>query len=363
MYQSIECFGAKLNMIPTGVAPEVTILSISKTNVSAIKDNTFPSANRLQEVLFKGNGISEIDRNSFVNLRFLKHLDLGQNRLTMLDPKTFDDLQTLESLDLGDNLLANIQPETFAMLPHLKALDLACNRLQEICYDCLSNENHRLEQLYIGRNRWKCDCAFGNGFKNWASEHNFVIDYHMVTCYKDDGTSESLNTVDLKYCDSKWYITAICVCSSLLVVLGLLVAMYEKREWIMVFVFYHFGIRLTKSRELDGKEFDAFISFCSADGFQMVRTLLDVLENTPPYYKLCIHQRDWLAGGWISENIIGSIRSSRRVVVFLTEKYVTSQWCMFEFQRAHAHFLEDMSTRILVVVKEGELPHKDLLSR
>ena len=122
-------------------------------------------------------------------------------------------------------------------------------------------------------------------------------------------------------------------------------------------IYHRFGIRLSKGTELDGKEFDAFVSFCSNDGFAEVKLLLKILENAKPYYKLCVHQRDWLAGEWISENIIGSIRNSRRVIVMLSEKYVNSPWCMFEFHRAHAHFVEDKTTKLLVVLLKGVAPH------
>ena len=71
----------------------------------------------------------------------------------------------------------------------------------------------------------------------------------------------------------------------------------------MVLVYYKFSLRLKKSKEIEGNIYDAFICF-SKDICKIMKAILNVLEQTPPYHKVCVAPRDWRAGVIFSDVVI-----------------------------------------------------------
>ena len=72
-----------------------------------------------------------------------------------------------------------------------------------------------------------------------------------------------------------------------------------------------------KSRQcqelLDRREYkyDAFVIYSQADSQWVIHQLRPQLEENRPKLRLCIHQRDWLGGRDITDNIVESIEASR----------------------------------------------------
>nr|CAD7431033.1 unnamed protein product [Timema monikensis] len=62
----------------------------------------------------------------------------------------------------------------------------------------------------------------------------------------------------------------------------------------------------------------------------VVGELLPTLENGPEKYKLCLHERDFPLGSFITHNIIEAMQNSRFTIVVLTDSFVQSQWCKWE---------------------------------
>ena len=58
-------------------------------------------------------------------------------------------------------------------------------------------------------------------------------------------------------------------------------------------------------------------------------------------YKCLTHQKDWLVGQPIPENIINSVQSSRRTLIVLSKDFIQSMWSKLEFRAAHAQALQD----------------------
>ena len=83
------------------------------------------------------------------------------------------------------------------------------------------------------------------------------------------------------------------------------------------------------------QEFDAFVSYSNADFKWVCEELVPRLENRQRPFRLCVHERDFLGGADVVANIIASIDSSRRTLIVLSNTYVQSEWCRFEFKQAH----------------------------
>ncbi|KAH3893721.1 hypothetical protein DPMN_017871 [Dreissena polymorpha] len=103
-------------------------------------------------------------------------------------------------------------------------------------------------------------------------------------------------------------------------------------------------------------KYEAFISYAEDN----IRLILDdvIPQLETDIISLCIHQRDFLPGNAISDNIIHAILSSRKTIVILSNAFLKSKWCMYEFNMARMESIystgEDIS---LVIVMLETVPN------
>ena len=69
--------------------------------------------------------------------------------------------------------------------------------------------------------------------------------------------------------------------------------------------------------------------------------------------KLCVYERDFIAGKQISDCITESIRNSRKVILVVSKNFAQSPWCRFETDLAH-HTLVDQNRDGLILIKLEE---------
>ncbi|KAH3893737.1 hypothetical protein DPMN_017887 [Dreissena polymorpha] len=116
---------------------------------------------------------------------------------------------------------------------------------------------------------------------------------------------------------------------------------------------------MTDYTVLQNYQFDAFISYAEDNTRFILDDVIPRLETEN--VSLCLHQRDFLPGNAISDNIIHAIQSSRRTVVILSIAFLRSKWCMYEFNMARMESIysrgEDIS---LVIVMLEPVPNSTL---
>ncbi|KAK5921676.1 hypothetical protein CgunFtcFv8_019021 [Champsocephalus gunnari] len=90
--------------------------------------------------------------------------------------------------------------------------------------------------------------------------------------------------------------------------------------------------------------------------------LLPSLENNKNPYRLCIHERDFMPGKWIIDNIIDNIESSRKVIFILSRHFVNSEWCNYELyftqQRAMGKTFGDVILVMMEPMDASSIPSK-----
>jgi toll-like receptor 13 len=92
--------------------------------------------------------------------------------------------------------------------------------------------------------------------------------------------------------------------------------------------------------------YDAFVLYSSVDDDRQWVHLKLVPDLEDVYgFRLCIHHRDFLGGCDIMNTIDRAIRSSRKVIVVMSENFLKSDWCVEEFSMTAA-----IARRKLVVV-------------
>ena len=64
-------------------------------------------------------------------------------------------------------------------------------------------------------------------------------------------------------------------------------------------------------------------------------------------YRLIIHERDWVGGKPIIENIQDSVDNSFRTIILLSSNFANSDWCQHEFIKAY------QENKIIIIMMEG----------
>ena len=263
-------------------------------------------------------------------------------------------------------------------------------------------KNVNLTTLTLSENPWLCNCSFGPGFQEWIRRKIKIIrDANDIEC-RDNETVETNNATDVRqsydfygnfvnesqgsstvnetlnpllyvnfsHCypnrskvvhksfENKKAVIALSVSGCLfLLMLTVALSVYCSREIIKVCLYNRYGFRFNKQDERnDGKQFDAFVSYSQQDQKFVTKALVPKLEQKKPYYHLCLHYRDWPIGGAIAQTICESVEKSRRTIILLSENFMKSEWCQYEFKAAHYRVLHDKTIRIIMILLDDKPP-------
>ena len=115
--------------------------------------------------------------------------------------------------------------------------------------------------------------------------------------------------------------------------------------------------KTTKVELLDQRQYfyDAFISYCAKDLGWVSKNLPRLEEEHN--LRLCLHDRDWLAGRDIVDNIVTSIENSRKTVLIVSNAFAISQWCHFELAMVQTRLFEMDRDNVVLVLLEEILDH------
>src|SRR6218665_3976501 len=98
--------------------------------------------------------------------------------------------------------------------------------------------------------------------------------------------------------------------------------------------------RYLDREELDVFAIDVFVGYSRSDSNWVITQLLPRLEQECNL-RLCIHERDWLPGRDIAENILESIDNSRKTLLIVSNAFALSPWCHFELTMAQTRLMEE----------------------
>ena len=138
-------------------------------------------------------------------------------------------------------------------------------------------------------------------------------------------------------------VVALCVSTSVCFV-------YKKRTWIYKRTGWH---PLNRDEAADeGKEFDVFVSYADEDEEYVGEYLIPELQNQG--FKVCYHRVNFHAGKPITTNIFEAIDGSKRTLVFFSNDFNQSNFCMWEFSVALEMDLKEGTNR-LITIKDTDL--------
>ncbi|CAH0564700.1 unnamed protein product [Brassicogethes aeneus] len=271
-------------------------------------------------------------------------VDLQNNNLVE-GPSQHDGYDNVTSLILSKNEIKNI-----TWIPsNIQVLYLDQNKisfLNDQLIDSLTRSS--LKSLKLGENPFICDCTTVK-LKQYLSGI-IQVDKENIKC--DKTNMKIINAENICAEESFPWVIIVLVLVLLLFLLSLLASYYKWKKYIKMWLYYKgWLLWFVTEEELDkDKVYDVFLSFSQKDDDFVLGTLLPTLESGPNPYKVCVHYRDWIPGVLITEQVITSVRDSRRTLVIVSKNFLESCWTKMEFRTAYTQALTEGRTRVIVLV-------------
>ncbi|GAB6025648.1 TOLL-like receptor [Chamberlinius hualienensis] len=370
------CSNSQLNLVPQWVhsgqlnSQTKIIVWLNGNNFSKIINKNFTDYDNIMQLYLKNSQITSIDPLTFEKMIKLQILDLSYNELTTIEDGTFKQLINLQNLILSHNKIAYLPDNIFNNTMKLQFLYLHYNKLTNYSIWNLKNRK-TLQKLTIYNNSWTCDCNFIIEFQSYLEYHlNIILNGEEIFCMNDNGSlaTSPVNEYNTSHCINQQstvinnilpivigVIAPLCVFAIVYGVIRCIQSRVSAKRAKSIERAYRLMANAGTAVETNGKVFDVFISYSNDDSEFVATEIIPKLEDIKEPYHVCVHERNFLGGGSIEDTIIEAIKKSTRIIVILTENYLKSDWCMYEFIIAHSVMIEDQCPRVVLIIKD-DLP-------
>ncbi|XP_063074201.1 toll-like receptor 1 [Engraulis encrasicolus] len=283
-----------------------------------------------------------------------RRLDLSKTGITAISQEVLSQLPNLMHLILSSNSIQTIPLNLRA--PVLQVLHIDQNAIAYISKGVLDGLPN-LETLVAGKNPFSCTCDsywFLTGVdKSLLPDWPFDYTCSTPTAF----ANTSLVNFQPGYLSCQPWLQAVVSLSVLTIisaVFGITFyvcdgAWYTKMLWVWIRV---------KRRARKGEDrllrnsfrYHAFISYSQHDSAWVDTQLVPTLEGAG--LSLCIHERDFVPGQWIVDNIINCVEDSYKTIFVLSQNFVQSDWCNYElFFAQHRAISVDQDSVVFILLE------------
>ncbi|XP_007260376.3 toll-like receptor 1 [Astyanax mexicanus] len=328
---------------------EITHLDLSSNGFDQVVFKCLPRS--VVNLNIQNNRIFAIPAN-ISGLDFLKVLDLTSNRL--LDLPDCLGYPNLEQLFVRRNSLHVPSLGALETCPHLQVLDTSHNPYICTCplrgFITLIDDQGKLggSKLWKGRritlDRWPnwYRCSYPESWRRTMLQ-NFTLP--EITC--NPGVLAA---------------TILVPAISLVIIMGVLcrqldIPWYAGMIWKWTRAKHRARTSHQPPEELQGVFFHAFISYSQRNSDWVKAQLLPKLEGEDPAkvqnsLRICHHERDFIPGKTIVQNILRCIEQSRCCIFVLSSHFVQSEWCHYELYFAsHQRLTRGLDSIILILLE------------
>ncbi|XP_053388022.1 toll-like receptor 4 [Mercenaria mercenaria] len=366
---------------PIGPFPKLKYLYLSRNYCSHIGVGFFNNFKAVEILQLDENFLGLVLSNEhygpviFEGLVNVKILNLSSNIISYLPPTVFTNMSSLETLDLSVNSIEfwTIDVNTLNNLVHLNLKSNSFHALPTVLTNKLKSNAKKIGKKFsidLRNNSFTTNCD-EKVFLEWMVKHRDNMLHFKDYIFRNKTGAplsaelfvEAVNKLDTE-CRSY---TVVIVFSSISISVFLSIAVggiIYKNRWKLRYL-----MRITKIRQLgynrlnndlnEDFTYDAFISYANENLRFILDKIIPRLEEQE--MKLCLHDRDFLPGNNIADNIIEAIRNSRKTVVILSKEFLKSKWCLYEFNMAR---MESIYSRggenCLVVVMFEDVPTRNM---
>ncbi|KAK7091913.1 toll-like receptor 13 [Littorina saxatilis] len=335
----------------------------------SIAMDSFAGCPNLQRLQLSSNVFSGVSDERFLglfgNLTRLDTIYMGKTSLERITVRTFAKFPRLKILFLYLNKVSDIPDGAFAGNPLLKELNLNDNRVTTVTRTTFTEANrHSLKQLDLSGNPFSCDCDL-LWFSDWLRSNKTLFKHSRSSYYCSNLHQEVASfTVPDQACllspdTSEFIVVSV---SLLLMAMTLVSAVFRYRWHIRLLLYEAFRGRddVRRRRLEEGNfDYDVFVSYASGDLSWVYKTAMPELENRLGL-RLCVHDRDFIPGNNIVDNIADCVESSKKILMVFSNHFLRSQWCQFELAYCLRHVMDYDDA--LIVVCLGDVASRDLTS-
>lgn len=315
--------------------PKITHLDLSSNNFNQNIFKCLPTS--VQILNLQNNQITTVPAH-IPPLDKLSVLDLTANRL--LDLPSCLSYPNLQTLFVRSNSLHAPIPRALDTCLHLKTLDASRNPF--ICTCALLEFTALIDGKATGRpalilERWPDAyvCSYPESWSNSTLQDFYLPE---VSC------NAWLLSVSILIPTITLVIAVSLFCNKLDV------PWYLKMIWKWTRAKHHALISQERAQDMEGIRFHAFLSYSQKNGEWVRGRLLPKLESGG--LRVCHHERDFVPGKTIVQNILRCVEQSRRCVFVLSSDFVQSEWCHYELYFANHQVVARGSDGIVLVLLE-----------
>ncbi|XP_021531328.2 toll-like receptor 1 [Aotus nancymaae] len=286
----------------------------------------------------------------------IKVLDLHSNKIKSI-PKQVVELEALQELDVAFNSLTDLPG--CGSFSSLSVLIIDHNSVSHPSADFFQS-CQKMKSINAGNNPFRCTCDLREFVKNIGQVSSEVIE-GWPDSYKCD-YPDSYRGTPLKdfhmselSCNITLLIITIGATMLVLAVTVTSLCIYLDLPWYLRMVCQWTQTR-RRARNVPLEElqrnlqFHAFISYSGHDSFWVKHELLPNLEKEG--MQICLHERNFVPGKSIVENIINCIEKSYKSIFVLSPNFVQSEWCHYELYFAHHNLFHEGSNNLILILLE-----------
>ncbi|XP_030047156.1 toll-like receptor 1 [Microcaecilia unicolor] len=303
---------------------------------------------------------AEVDESVFKCLPVnVETLDLHNNQILTL-PAGITKLKVLKELNLASNRLTNLPDCSY--FPSLAVLGVEMNTIQSPSSDFLQKCKN-VRAINAGNNPFQCDCDIRDFISQEKQSAGDITGWpESYRCQYP----ESVKGTQLK----DFHLTEIsCNTSILLVVIFIIIVAvvisvfglckYLDLPWYLKMMW-----QWTKTKNRINATnrnppalhknlvYHAFISYSQHDASWVKNDLIPNLEKGDGSIHICQHERNFVPGRSIIENIINCIEKSYKSIFVLSPNFIQSEWCHYELYFAHHRLFTENSDSLILILLE-----------
>ncbi|XP_070693558.1 toll-like receptor 1 [Pempheris klunzingeri] len=292
-------------------------------------------------------------------------LDLSNNQISVV-PSTILYLEKLLSLNVNANRLLDLP--VCSGFPRLSELLLGSNSLHAPSVNKLESCPN-LKILDVSNNPFTCTCSLRSfinlGIKSEKKKSHAGIELlswpsGYYCSYPEANRNSTLKKIWITSVScNAGLLAATILCPAVAVIIAVVtlchrfdVPWYMSMIWQWTRAKHRARRRQVPTEDLVGVEFHAFVSYSQHDTDWVHNTLLPNLEGSAGGLRICHHERNFVPGNTIIENIIACVEKSRRSVFVLSAHFVKSEWCHYELYFASHQRLVHGSDSVVLVLLE-----------
>ncbi|XP_012864469.1 PREDICTED: toll-like receptor 1 [Dipodomys ordii] len=295
----------------------------------------------------------------------VKVLDLHNNRITNI-PKDVTHLEALQELNIAFNSLTDLPG--CGSFSSLSVLIINHNSVFHPSADFFQS-CHKIRSIDAGNNPFQCTCELREFVRNLGQVSSEVLEGwpdSYVCDYPERLKGTPLKDFHMSPLSCNTALLIVTIGASMLVLTASVtfLCLYLDLPWYLRMLCQWTQTRLRTRNvpieDLQGTlQFHAFISYSGHDSAWVKSELLPNLEREGT--RICLHERNFVPGKSIVENIINCIEKSYKSIFVLSPNFVQSEWCHYELYFAHHNLFHEGSNNLILILLEP-IPHYSIPS-